>query len=274
MKIVNGWLDEATRHPTPNKQSGFSARELIVMHYTAGYTAQSALSTLASPASRASAHFVVGTDGQVWQMVSGLDTAWHSGQGVFAGKSAVNSRSIGIELVNPGYHFRDASGQILNWQKKPVSPERLRPFPGMMEASDPWVGSRPALWPHYPEAQLQGTERLVLALCRAFPALQSVAGHRDVDSKRKLKVDPGPAFPMPRFQTLLAPPLSRVAAPGTVLNIRTGPAANFPALPQGPLADGQMVQEVERQGKWVRVSVKSRGETFAGWVNGAYLSHG
>jgi N-acetylmuramoyl-L-alanine amidase len=204
MQILDGWATGAARAPSPNFEAGHRSRECVVLHYTASYTAASAIATFANPAARASAHFVVGTDGAVTQMVSCADTAWHAGHGLFRGQGRVNSRAIGIEIVNPGYHHRDADGRLLNWQRKPVPQARLAPFPGWLEARDPWVGSAAVLWPFFPEAQLHAVEQILRACIGAYPGLCAIVGHRDVDSVRRLKVDPGPAFPMQRMQRLLA----------------------------------------------------------------------
>ena len=55
-----------------------------------------------NPASRVSAHWVVGQDGCVTQMVSELDTAWHAGvvssNSVLAKEGNPNTFCIGIEF--------------------------------------------------------------------------------------------------------------------------------------------------------------------------------
>ena len=67
----------------------------IVLHYTVSRSTESALRTLTTPVSEggrvASAHYVIGRDGFIWQLVSELNKAWHAPK--------VNSRSIGIEHV-------------------------------------------------------------------------------------------------------------------------------------------------------------------------------
>lgn len=46
----------------------------------------------------ASAHFFVGHDGEIWQVVEENDTAWHCGASSYKHKECRNSNSIGIEL--------------------------------------------------------------------------------------------------------------------------------------------------------------------------------
>ena len=67
-----------------------NAVELIVDHWTV-VMFEGAIRRFKDPASRLSAHYVIGQDGRVAQLVSEGDTAYH------AGKFDVNLRSIGIE---------------------------------------------------------------------------------------------------------------------------------------------------------------------------------
>ncbi|MEM8657115.1 MAG: N-acetylmuramoyl-L-alanine amidase, partial [Pseudomonadota bacterium] len=76
--------------------------ELVVLHYTAMEAAEAALERLCDPAHEVSAHYLIGGCGTVWQMVAEADRAWHAGAGSWQGRADVNSRSIGIELANPG----------------------------------------------------------------------------------------------------------------------------------------------------------------------------
>src|SRR5699024_3754979 len=146
---------------------------------------------------------------------------------------------------------------LLNWQRKPVAAKLLEPFPGLMEAQDPWVGSATALWPLYPEIQLQKVEAIIRACLAAWPSIADIVGHRDVDSVRRLKVDPGPAFPMLRMKQLLgdrADPADlggvrlAVQTPASHLNIRGGPGTRFDKLDRGPLRHGSVVIELEVRG--------------------------
>lgn len=91
-------------HPSPNfgpRRNGAKA-SLIVLHYTAMESAEAALERLCDPAFEVSAHYLIGADGTLWQMVREADRAWHAGQGSWGGLGDVNSRAIGIELDNLG----------------------------------------------------------------------------------------------------------------------------------------------------------------------------
>ena len=94
----------AAFRPSPNfgDRAGSGQPSLIVLHYTGMATAEEAIARLRSPESKVSAHYVVEETGQVVQLVKETKRAWHAGSGAWAGRGDVNSRSVGIEIANPG----------------------------------------------------------------------------------------------------------------------------------------------------------------------------
>lgn len=97
----------STWHASPN----FDERRpnLVVIHHTSDDTAQRALATLTNPAREVSAHYLVGRDGTIWQLVDERKRAWHAGVSRWGADTDVNSSSIGIELDNDGHEpFADA----------------------------------------------------------------------------------------------------------------------------------------------------------------------
>jgi len=67
-------------------------------------SAQAALERLCDPTAEVSAHYLIGPQGDVTQMVDEAARAWHAGAGEWRGMVDINSRSIGIELDNRGTH--------------------------------------------------------------------------------------------------------------------------------------------------------------------------
>jgi N-acetylmuramoyl-L-alanine amidase len=65
-------------------------------------SAEGALKTLCNPATEVSAHYLIAEDGEVLSLVPEDLRAWHAGAGAWGSVRDVNSRSIGIELANPG----------------------------------------------------------------------------------------------------------------------------------------------------------------------------
>jgi N-acetylmuramoyl-L-alanine amidase len=92
-------------HPSPNFGDRRGKRiALVVLHYTAMQTYAEALERLCDPGAEVSAHYLIDTDGAVLGLVDEAARAWHAGTGSWVGEGDVNSRSIGIELVNTGSH--------------------------------------------------------------------------------------------------------------------------------------------------------------------------
>ena len=48
-----------------------------------------------------SAHYIIDRDGSIIQLVDESKRAWHAGAGVWHDQGDINSRSIGIEVINP-----------------------------------------------------------------------------------------------------------------------------------------------------------------------------
>ncbi|MDE3079518.1 MAG: N-acetylmuramoyl-L-alanine amidase [Paracoccaceae bacterium] len=92
------------RLPSPNfgDRRGGAVPSLIVLHYTATATAEAAAAILSDPALEVSAHYLLDVTGEVCLMVDEDKRAWHAGRGSWQGQDDVNSRSIGIEIVNSG----------------------------------------------------------------------------------------------------------------------------------------------------------------------------
>lgn len=91
-------------HPSPNfgERRGGLKPTLIVLHYTVMTPAERALTRLCDPDYEVSAHYVIGECGTLWQLVAEGQRAWHAGAGQWRGAEDINSRSIGIEMVNDG----------------------------------------------------------------------------------------------------------------------------------------------------------------------------
>lgn len=93
--------------PSPNidERAGGRPPDMILLHYTGMQTGEAALQRLTTAASKVSSHYVVFEDGRIVQLVPEEKRAWHAGVSSWAGETDINSRSIGIEIVNPGHEF-------------------------------------------------------------------------------------------------------------------------------------------------------------------------
>jgi len=163
--------------PSPN----FDARRLpirfIILHYTGMKDGDDPVAWMTSPESQVSAHYFVGEDGGMVQMVEDTDRAWHAGRSRFREITDINSASIGIEIANPGHQW----------------------------------GYRP-----FPPAQMQNVIRLVATLAvRHRIDRADVIGHADIAPTRK--DDPGELFDwalLSRYRIALARPDKLLADPG------------------------------------------------------------
>lgn len=92
------------RSPNFNGRDGAQV-DMLVLHYTGMETGLAALERLCDPEAEVSAHYLIEEDGTVYQLVDEAGRAWHAGVASWRGESNINSRSVGIELVNPGHEF-------------------------------------------------------------------------------------------------------------------------------------------------------------------------
>ncbi len=93
--------------PSPNLDERMDGRapDMILLHYTGMQSGEAALARLTTAASKVSSHYVVFEDGRIVQCVPEDRRAWHAGESSWAGETDINSRAIGIEIVNPGHEF-------------------------------------------------------------------------------------------------------------------------------------------------------------------------
>ena len=93
--------------PSPNHgpRPAGARVELLILHYTGMPSAEDALNRLCDPAAEVSAHYTVDEDGTIYVHVPEDRRAWHAGVSRWRGLGDVNSRSIGVEIVNPGHEF-------------------------------------------------------------------------------------------------------------------------------------------------------------------------
>jgi N-acetylmuramoyl-L-alanine amidase len=91
---------------SPNcNERGNAKVDTLILHYTGMKTAAEALDRLCDPAAEVSAHYLIDEDGTIVQLVAEADRAWHAGVSSWRGHTDINSRSVGIEIVNPGHEW-------------------------------------------------------------------------------------------------------------------------------------------------------------------------
>ncbi|MGQ0677931.1 MAG: N-acetylmuramoyl-L-alanine amidase [Rhodospirillales bacterium] len=205
--------------PSPNHGARAGKRvDMLVLHYTGMKTLGAALDRLGDPRARVSAHYVVARDGRVFRLVDEKKRAWHAGVSFWAGERDVNSRSIGIELENPGHEF----------------------------------GYRA-----FPEKQIAALIRLARGIVErhAIPR-RRVLGHSDVTPGRKR--DPGEKFPWRRLAAAgigFWPEPGRAA--GAKSKPRAKTAADVAAAQRALAAFGYAIAATGRRDRQTRAVVRA-----------------
>ena len=149
-----------TSHPSANYHSRI---QFVVVHYTSASLERS-LQLLTH--GDVSSHYLIGDDNNatIYKLMDENQRAWHAGESQWQGRTWLNSSSIGIEIVNPGY-------------------------------KDTPTGR---LWYPYSEAQIQSLITLLKDISkRNGISPRHIIGHSDIAPLRKL--DPGPLFPWKRL---------------------------------------------------------------------------
>lgn len=272
MGMSHSWIPGTSRHESPNVGGTLKPRG-IVLHYTAGYSLGSAVETLCNPRARASAHFVVGLEGDIAQLVPLHKQAWHAGPSTYRGLKGLNAYTFGIEIVNPGwFKFLDEKGgRLIDSYGKRFDCGDLRKY-GWNEfvvEPHPRVGSGEFAWPCYPARQLSAVEELVDFLTAQYPLLFAVS-HEEIDT-RGWKTDPGPAFPMNRFRKIVddrRDDTDLVKVTAFALNRRGGPGVEFERVGVSHAGDVLVVHE-HRDG-WLFVTPSNTSASDGFWVYAKY----
>ena len=154
--------------------------DMIVLHYTAGTSAESSSIFLTRPDVSASAHLVIGRKGEVFQLVPFHIEAWHAGKSWYAGRGGLNRYSIGIELDNLG-KLRFSGDLFVAEYGRVVLPD---------EVYTDCSGDHPTYWHRYTERQIRVLQEICSLLEETYP-IRDVVGHSVITPR---KIDPGPAL--------------------------------------------------------------------------------
>lgn len=93
--------------PSPNQDARPAATpiDMLILHYTGTRSAGEAIDHMHDPVAGVSAHYLVDEDGGVLRLVSEERRARHAGTSFWRGHAALDNRSIGVTLVNPGHDW-------------------------------------------------------------------------------------------------------------------------------------------------------------------------
>lgn len=74
----------------------------LIIHYTGMKNQKAAIKRLQSRVAKVSCHYLISKIGTIYQMVEDHNIAWHAGKSKWGADINLNSKSIGVELVNNG----------------------------------------------------------------------------------------------------------------------------------------------------------------------------
>ena len=220
-------IDRSThRLPADQYFTDQHPKDLIVLHFTAGLTAASAVNWWKQDQERVATAYVLDTDGTVYECFDPRGWAYHLGvEARFNPGHALHKRSIGIEIVNPGpLKLNPDDPRILCWwpngalDKRPYTRQYCLAIEEQKFVVENWRGFQ--YWAAYAGDQLSALRELVPALCaeHGIPAqipaqsewrtydparacaYRGVIGHQMV---RRDKTDPGPALSPKVFDQIL-----------------------------------------------------------------------
>ncbi|WP_255469361.1 MULTISPECIES: N-acetylmuramoyl-L-alanine amidase [Butyricimonas] len=154
--------------------------DMIVLHYTGGTSPMSSALFLTRPDVAASAHLVIGREGELVQLVPFNIEAWHAGRSWYAGRAELNHYSIGIELDNLGKLRVEGNTFVAECGRK-VKPEDVH-----ADCS----GEELTYWHRYTSVQVRTLVEVCKLLESNYP-IRDVVGHSDITNR---KIDPGPAL--------------------------------------------------------------------------------
>lgn len=149
-----------------------------------------------------SVHFMIDTDGTIYQSLDVKERAWHA--------TRANSRSVGVEIAHPGGYPVDQSGVLDEWYRQhDVKPARSGAIIGDIQG-------QPYRMYDFTAAQYESLIQLTAALCTALPRIScdypresdgrvinhvltesqflshhGLIGHYHIQQEKQ---DPGPAF--------------------------------------------------------------------------------
>ena len=75
---------------------------LVIIHFTETKTFSEALNLLTSKERKVSCHYLIDKSGDIFNLVDLDKRAWHAGESMWGNYDDINSRSVGIEIVNSG----------------------------------------------------------------------------------------------------------------------------------------------------------------------------
>ena len=165
--------------------------KIVVIHHTTGNFKGSLDILTKDSGNPVSSHYLIPEPGdtsypakdlKLYTLVPEEGRAWHAGRSYWAGKTALNDMSIGIELVNRTY-CRESEA--------PIPADSAEQEPAML-----------CFYPDFAEPQFELLVELLEGILERHTEVKPthIIGHSDIAPQRK--IDPGPRFQWQRLYKL------------------------------------------------------------------------
>jgi N-acetylmuramoyl-L-alanine amidase len=108
---TNSFVSDSVKNPpywVGTTNFGIRKPSYVIIHHTAQGSTEETLKTFTIPRTAVSAHYVIGKDGVVYQMLNDYLRGQHAGVSRWGNQLDMNSASIGIELDNNGFSYFDS----------------------------------------------------------------------------------------------------------------------------------------------------------------------
>ncbi len=156
-------------------------KDLLILHFTAGGSARSAVETWRASPEHVATAYVVDLDGTVYEVFPPTCWAYHLG---IKGGTVHERRSIGIEIVNVGpLQACEGDRPALNWWPKDWGQQYCSLDESTKYVESTYRGKR--YFATFPEPQVDAVSRLVRHLCDRF-----TLERRLPDRSHRLDYDP------------------------------------------------------------------------------------
>jgi len=180
-------LMKVTFKKSPNQSQRIDQIKYIVLHHTGPGSFSGISKWLRNKKAKASAHYIVGTEGQLHQLVNSRKKSWHAGISSWNGLSDINKYSIGIEIQNIGrmerhddgnYYYEFGRGlKKYDGDVEPAYGKIIYPDGQILEG----------YYVPYPKEQINKVIALCKGLIKKYPQIdrESIIAHYQISPGRK-----------------------------------------------------------------------------------------
>jgi N-acetylmuramoyl-L-alanine amidase len=180
---------------SPNQSDRNDIVRAIVLHHTGPGSFKGIVNWLKDPNAKAAAHYVLGTAGELTQLVNTTKKAWHAGPSTWTIEGVkrydLNNCTVGIEICNVGvlfekngkYYYEDGRGDPVEWKG-------VTPFKASITYPSGKILEGFAV--PYPEVQIEKLIALCKGIIKTYPNIgkNDILTHFNISTPEGRKNDP------------------------------------------------------------------------------------